>query len=51
MAQDKKIAGDEEFNFTLLSAPGNVETNMHPTRDDIVATLDIYLDKMSKIES
>ncbi len=51
MAQDKKLKDDEQFNFTLLKAPGEVVTDCHPTRDDIVATLDIYLDKMSGIDA
>lgn len=47
MAHDKKNAKAGEPNFTLLTAPGNPETDCIPSRKDITVALEIYLDMMN----
>ncbi len=45
MRHDKKNS-DGKINFTLLSAPGEIEINQCPTDDDIMAAMDIFRDMM-----
>lgn len=46
MRQDKKNTSAEAINFTLLSAPGQVHTDVTATEDEIKSALDIYRDLM-----